>query len=322
MEQPLISVIIPVYKVEKYLDRCVQSVVAQIYTNLEIILVDDGSPDQCPCLCDAWKKKDHRIRVVHKENGGLSSARNVGLDVCTGEYISFVDSDDWIEPEYYKKIICLMQKYHAEIGCVGRYDVDAQTMIKKKGLCPRTQKKLDSEKMLKKMLTWDECDSSVCDKVFVSPLWNNVRFPLGIISEDVAVTYKVIDCAKTIIMLDEPMYNYFHRKGSITTSCFSSKNMHVTALADEIYEYIDCLHPNISPEANYFKLRTLLHWNRAYACERDPSQTEREVNRASRKWMLKHSVFVFLSKYVSFKERIWYLLILLGMNSLIRSLVA
>ena len=95
--EPLISVIVPVYKAEQYLDRCVQSIVDQTYKNLEIILVDDGSPDNCPAMCDAWAEKDSRVRVIHKENGGVASARNVGLDNAVGQYISFVDSDDWID---------------------------------------------------------------------------------------------------------------------------------------------------------------------------------------------------------------------------------
>ena len=100
MEQiPEISVIVPVYKVEPYLDRCVQSILRQTFRAFELILVDDGSPDGCPAMCDAWAKQDRRIRVLHKENGGLSSARNAGLAVATGRYISFVDSDDWIEPQ-------------------------------------------------------------------------------------------------------------------------------------------------------------------------------------------------------------------------------
>ncbi len=100
MNEPLISVIVPVYKVEKYFDECVESIVNQTYRNLEIILIDDGSPDNCPQMCDDWTKRDARIRVIHKENGGLSSARNAGLDVCKGEYIAFVDSDDFIHRDY------------------------------------------------------------------------------------------------------------------------------------------------------------------------------------------------------------------------------
>lgn len=110
MEYPLISVIVPVYKVEKYLDECVRSIVNQTYRNLEIILVNDGSPDNCPQMCDDWAKRDARIRVIHKENGGVSSARNAGLDVCGGEYVAFVDSDDWLEPDMYETMLRYVKK--------------------------------------------------------------------------------------------------------------------------------------------------------------------------------------------------------------------
>ena len=120
MEQsPCVSVIVPVYKVAAYLPRCVDSILAQTWRNLEIILVDDGSPDECGSICDVYAEKDPRIRVIHKENGGLSSARNAGLDTASGEYIGFVDSDDWIEPEMYARMLALMEKYDAKMVCAG-----------------------------------------------------------------------------------------------------------------------------------------------------------------------------------------------------------
>lgn len=109
-KQPLISVIVPIYKVEQYLNRCVQSIVDQTYKNLEIILVDDGSPDNSPAMCDAWAEKDDRVQVVHKKNGGVSSARNAGLDAANGAYIGFVDGDDYIEPDMYAQLLQAIQK--------------------------------------------------------------------------------------------------------------------------------------------------------------------------------------------------------------------
>lgn len=111
--QPKISVIVPVYKVENFLDRCVESIVGQTYENLEIILVDDGSPDNCPAMCDKWAEKDGRIKVIHKENGGVSSARNAALDIVSGDYICFVDSDDWIDPGMYE----FLYKKFTKIRC-------------------------------------------------------------------------------------------------------------------------------------------------------------------------------------------------------------
>ena len=115
MREGLISVIVPVYNVEEWLDECVSSIVKQTYTNLEIILVDDGSQDSCPKMCDEWAKRDDRISVIHKENGGLSSARNAGLDICNGEYIGFVDSDDTIECEMYKKMLHDIEQNNVKI---------------------------------------------------------------------------------------------------------------------------------------------------------------------------------------------------------------
>ena len=116
MQELLISVIVPVYKVEKYLNRCVNSIINQIYKNLEIILIDDGSPDKCPYICDEWSKRDSRIKVLHKQNGGLSDARNAGLKIATGEFIGFVDSDDWIAPEMYERLLTAIIKDQSDIA--------------------------------------------------------------------------------------------------------------------------------------------------------------------------------------------------------------
>ena len=121
----LISVIVPVYKVEAYLDRCVQSIVDQTYTNLEIILVDDGSPDRCPQMCDEWAKRDARIRVIHKPNGGGAQARNVGLERASGEYIAFVDSDDYLLPGMYEALLCALMQTNCDIAECDYYVVNS-----------------------------------------------------------------------------------------------------------------------------------------------------------------------------------------------------
>lgn len=131
-----ISVIVPVYKTEQYLNRCVQSITDQTYKNLEIILVDDGSPDNCPEMCDQWAKKDERIKVIHKRNGGISSARNAGLDSATGDYIMFADSDDWMEPDMAEFLYRLIVKYDADISRCGFYFDDNGTLKKKQRMIP------------------------------------------------------------------------------------------------------------------------------------------------------------------------------------------
>ena len=127
MSKSLISVIVPVYKVENFLDRCVESIVGQTYENLEIILVDDGSPDNCPAMCDEWAEKDSRIRVIHKENGGLCSARNAGMDIAAGDYLGFVDSDDCIEPDMYQLLVENAVSTQADISRCGIF-VDEESL--------------------------------------------------------------------------------------------------------------------------------------------------------------------------------------------------
>lgn len=129
MENKKISIIIPVYKVENYLERCVESVLNQTHQNLEIILVDDGSPDRCGKMCDLYSQKDNRIKVIHKENGGLSDARNVALDIATGDYIGFVDSDDYVEEDMFKTLYQLAEKYQADISSVSFYKVLGNQVI-------------------------------------------------------------------------------------------------------------------------------------------------------------------------------------------------
>ena len=133
MKNDLISIIIPVYKVEKYLEKCIESVLKQTYTNLQIILVDDGSPDNCGKICDEYAKKDSRIEVIHKINGGLSDARNVGINRANGRYIGFVDSDDYIKEDMYEKLINLIKEYNADVSICNLYDVfDGKEYVRNK----------------------------------------------------------------------------------------------------------------------------------------------------------------------------------------------
>ena len=122
---PKLSVIVPVYNAEKYLDKCIKSIIGQIYTDFELILIDDGSPDLCPLMCDEWKQKDRRIKVVHKENQGVAIARNIGLDLAIGEYVTFVDSDDWLEPTMYLEMLKVLENYKCDVvmcDCTKEYE--------------------------------------------------------------------------------------------------------------------------------------------------------------------------------------------------------
>ena len=178
--KPQISVIVPVYKVERYLRRCVQSILNQTHSNLEVILVDDGSPDGSGALCDEFAKQDSRVQVIHKDNGGLSDARNAGLSIARGDYVTFVDSDDWIEPDAYEAMLALAEESGAQLVCAGRYDEDETTGQITVGLCPEKRELISDKEALRRILRWDNMDSSACDKLYARALFRDIRYPVGL----------------------------------------------------------------------------------------------------------------------------------------------
>ena len=231
----LISVVIPVYKVEKYLDKCLESVINQTYEKLEIILVDDGSPDNCPKMCDEWAKKDKRIRVIHKKNGGLSDARNKGIDIATGEYITFIDSDDYVELNYVEFLYNLVKDNNAEISMGKQY-----VRYSDKTLNTGTNELyvLNSHDTLDKILYSEDFDVSAWAKLYKLELFKNIRYPKGRLFEDSATTYKLIDNANTIVLKSEPIYNYIMRNDSITNETFNEKKFDLIKSTEEMCTYI------------------------------------------------------------------------------------
>ena len=215
---PLISVIVPVYRVEPFLPRCLDSLRNQTYRNLEILLVDDGSPDNCGKICDEYAEKDHRFRVIHKENGGLSSARNAGLDAAAGEFIGFVDSDDWIAPQMYETLLSALIKWDAQLACCGRYDVREKTGEQKIGLCPKSDECLSGVAFAGRIFRYDGCDSSACDKLYRRELFNGVFFEEGHKIDDEYFTYQGFLQPRKVVCTDRVIYNYRKRASSVMGS--------------------------------------------------------------------------------------------------------
>ena len=213
-ENEIISVIIPIYNVERYLDKCIRSVVNQTYKNIEIILVDDGSPDQCGTICDNWAEKDERIRVIHKTNGGLSDARNAGLDAATGSYIGFVDGDDYIHPEMYQRLYEKMEEYSADLAICGfdRVDVHSDNIIKNENLrCKDLINKKDAIMNICRKCLF----VVVWNKLYKRELFNNLRFKYGKISEDNFIMHEVYHKCEQIVSVSENLYYYVQTPNSI-----------------------------------------------------------------------------------------------------------
>jgi len=219
-----ISVVVPVYKVEDYLERCVRSLCRQSHTDLEIILVDDGSPDNSGKLCDALALQDPRIRVIHKENGGLSDARNAGMDVATGEYIAFVDSDDWYDPTMLETLYNLCQTHGAQIAECSFRSI-YQTHTQAETSCSGKIMEFTPIEAIESNLDWKFCKPVAWNKLYRTDITKGIRYPKGKIHEDEFTTHLFYLAAQKIVYVDIAFVNYERRNlGSITAS-FKPKNM-------------------------------------------------------------------------------------------------
>lgn len=230
---PFVSIIIPVYKVEPYLRQCIDSVLAQTYKNIEIILVDDGSPDACPEICDEYAAKDSRVRVIHKENGGLSDARNAGIKIATGEWLSFVDSDDIVHPQMIELLMNpLLDDPSVKMSACG-YEMFFKNDIVYSSIKAKT---LRYEKLSLYEYFYKPLYVVAWGKIYHKSLFANAEYPKGRFHEDEFVTYKLLWLAKEISFLDKPLYMYRQRDDSIMANV-SEKRLSDTL--DALTERID-----------------------------------------------------------------------------------
>ena len=226
--QVLISVIVPIYKVEKFLSRCVTSIMEQSYKNLEIILVDDGSPDECPAICEEFAKKDSRVVVIHKENGGLSDARNIGLDMAKGDFISFVDGDDYIAPNMFETLITAALTNDADIAICNYIYVDENNCEIKSKVNRRyaTDKKFTRNEFIQELIQpYGGYFVVVWNKLYKKNIFKDLRFPIGKQHEDEFVIHYIIDKSDIIVSVKDALYYYLQREGSIMSNNFNVKNL-------------------------------------------------------------------------------------------------
>ena len=255
--KPWVSIIIPVYNVEKYLDKCVASVVNQTYTNLEIILVDDGSPDNCPAMCDAWKANDSRIKVIHQQNGGLSHARNEGLKIATGEFIGFVDSDDWIELNMIERLLTTLLETDADIAsCCFQSEREGSEAIINKSLSPK-RKEYTSEDALKDLFLGKRfLQVVVWNKLYRKSVISGLSFPVGRLYEDGCWTAQALGNARKVVCIDTPLYHYLYRPESLSHDArqklkrFHDEHEMIERRLDYIHEH----HPSLEKFA-FLKLQ-------------------------------------------------------------------
>lgn len=254
---PEISIIVPVYNVEKYLKKCIDSIISQTYKNIEIILIDDGSTDKSGEICDEYASNDNRIIVVHKENGGLSSARNAGIDMAQGKYLGFVDSDDYIEKDMYETLYKNLVDNDADISVCGIFNCyNGNQYIE---CSEKTFMLLDPKAALSEVLIGKRFSVPACNKIYNRNLFNDMRYPVGKLSEDAFITPTLISNSKRVVVDTTPKYYYVHRKGSITSSYFKMKDFDVVEAYNINLEMIRSRFPDLENQAMFRHLWSYMY---------------------------------------------------------------
>ena len=243
---PRVSVIVPVYNVAPYLDKCVQSIVDQELSDIEIILVDDGSTDESGALCDAWIERDARIRVIHKENGGLSEARNTGIDAARAPWLGFIDSDDWIAPSMYSRLLACAEENNAQmaVGGVKSVYVNREVVVGDGGKFI-----MNRSEAFKEFMSGERLRIWVPVKLYARSLFDEVRFEKGRTYEDLFIIADLLAHCDVVAADLEPFYYYLHREGTITTEKYSARTMDLGLACEHAYEVVQRECPEALPEA-------------------------------------------------------------------------
>lgn len=252
----MISVIVPSYNVAPYLQRCVDSLISQTYSNLEIILVDDGSTDDTGKLCDKIAESDSRIKVIHKENGGLSDARNAGIDIATGEFYSFIDGDDFIEPDTYEVMMKEMENPRVSIAAGGFIVTDVQGN-NRISMSPERQYLTKEEAFMDLLGGENYITQSSCNKLFRSSLFEKIRYKKGILNEDMEILPRLLDVSDDVVLLNKAVYHYIKKPGSITTADYSMERYRAIEVERDIYLLCKNKYPQLQPYASFYELKSL-----------------------------------------------------------------
>ena len=248
-ENVKISIIIPIYNVERYLEKCIDSVLNQTFRNIEVILIDDGSTDGCGEICEHYKRLDDRIVVVHKENEGLSMARNIGIDISNGDYIGFIDSDDYIAPDMYELLYKNLLDNYADISICGLFDCYEGEKI------PQCKEKefliLNNKEALKLALEGMKFSVNAVNKLYKRELFKENKFPRGKLSEDAFTIPKILAKASRVVVDTTPKYYYVHRGCSITTSEFKIQDLNVIEAYRGNLEFVNDRFPELNKQAEF-----------------------------------------------------------------------
>ena len=268
-----ISIIIPVYNAEIYLNKCIKSITEQTYKNLEIILVNDGSTDSSGKICDEWKEKDNRIKVIHQQNKGVSTARNTGLENSTGEWITFSDNDDYMDSDLIENLYRSAIKRNADISVGGFW---IQTFLGEIYYATDEEFVTDSEEMIERLYTGKE-QTFVWWKLFKIYLFDDISFPDGKVGEDMAVLYKLLDKAEIISNIDKAGYHWLQRGSSLGHKKFNKDKLAVIEFIEDAEKLVENKYPRIYPKIEHFVISELSNY--AVLCNMNKMKNEYNILR-------------------------------------------
>ena len=305
-----ISVIVPVYNVEQYLERCVDSIINQTYTNLEIILVNDGSTDNSGKLCDELAKKDERIRVIHKENGGLSDARNRGIDEAESDLVGFIDSDDYIDSDMYEVLLKNLNNTDADLSMCALYDVYNNTPEAQ--VTNKETWELSSEQAIKMVMEAKILSVTAVNKLYRKSLFTDLKFEVGKIAEDAFIMIKLLDKCEKIVATNEKKYYYVHRENSITTQKFSTKFLNVIEAYEQNSNIILEKYPKLKDVA-----QTRMNWAYFYVLDRlllDDNYNDKELENKLISYLKNHRKDILNDPLFTKGRKIGFIALLLNRN--------
>ena len=305
-----ISVIVPVYNVEQYLERCVDSIINQTYTNLEIILVNDGSTDNSGKLCDELAKKDERIRVIHKENGGLSDARNRGIDESESDLVGFIDSDDYIDSDMYEVLLKNLNDTDADLSMCALYDVYNNTPEAQ--VTNKETWELSSEQAIKMVMEAKILSVTAVNKLYKKSLFSDLKFEVGKIAEDAFIMIKLLDKCEKIVATNEKKYYYVHRENSITTQKFSTKFLNVIEAYEQNSNIILEKYPKLKDVA-----QTRMNWAYFYVLDRlllDDNYNDKELENKLISYLKNHRKDILNDPLFTKGRKIGFIALLLSRN--------
>ena len=289
---PIIRIIVPIYNVGKYLPKCIESILNQTFKNFELILVNDGSTDNSGVVCDDYAKKDTRIKIIHKSNGGVSSARNAGLYVAKGEYIGFVDPDDYIDKNMYEKLYRLCIDNNSDIA-ICRFNREINGKIQNKESTEEIIE-LNNMEAMNELFKGNLYRFSLCNKLFSKKCFNDVLFPEERIHEDLSTTYKLFANSKKAVYINYCGYIYVRRENSILTSTYNEKRLQAFIAWDEIIEFID---------KNYYEIIEQVIATFTYWCVDNILYILNQVNNSKKKNNYLNIIQKYTTKYYIYIKR-------------------